>query len=131
MKKSKIIIIIAASVLIVAAVITALIFIFKDNYKPDEETLNVVNEASVTVFNSEITGKYKQTDTQKIGEDTLYVFEFKLKNGDTAIFAFDKDLKQNKDIYWKDEDGSFKLVIFVSFDDGDRDNEASWPKGWK
>lgn len=131
MKKSKMIIIAAAGVLVLASMITVLIFIFKDNYKPDKETLSVVNEASVLLFNSEITGKYELKGTQQTDDKTkLYIFEFKLENGETATFAFAKDLKNTRKIYWK-EDNAFKLVIFVSPDEQNLDNEASWPKGWK
>lgn len=131
MKKSKIVIIAAAAMLALASVITVLFFAFKDNYKPDNETLSVVNEASVVLFNSEITGKYELKGTQQTDKETkLYIFEFRLENGEAATFAFAKDLKKTKKIYWKDEN-VFKLVLFVSPNEENLDNEASWPKGWK
>ncbi len=131
MKKSKIIIIVAAGVLLLAGIITALLLIFKDNYKPDKDTLSIVNEVSVNVFGSQITDEYELTETQKRDDGSkLYVFEFKLENGETATFAFGKDLKETKKIYWKDGE-SFKMFMFVDSDSENRDNDVSWPKGWK
>lgn len=128
--KAKIIIIALAAVVVLAGIIVALLFVFKNNYKPDKDTLSVVNEASLVVFNSEITNKYERKGTEKIGDENMYVFEFKLENGDTATFAFAKDLKETRTIYWQDGNG-FNLVIFPSDGGENRDNDVSWPKGWK
>lgn len=134
MKKSsskiKIIIIAATAVVLLAGIIVALLFAFKDNYKPDKETLSIVNEASLTVYNTEITDKYDRKGTETIDDETVYVFEFKLENGDKATFAFAKNLKETRKIYYQDE-GGFNLVIFVSDSGENRDNDVSWPKGWK
>ena len=114
-----------ALICIVSLIITA-----SNSYKPDSETLKIINEAAVIVYDSEISGDYKNCGSQKINGQKFRVMEFALKNKSVATFAFDRNVKDTKEIYWKNGD-EFVRVIFVNPDDGQRDNTADWLADWQ
>ena len=114
-----------ALICIVSLIITA-----SNSYKPDSETLKIVNEAAVIVYDSEISGDYKNYGSQKINGQKFRVMEFALKNKSEATFAFDRNIKDTREIYWKNGD-EFVRVIFVNPDDGQRDNTANWLDDWQ
>ena len=114
-----------ALICIVSLIITA-----SNSYKPDSETLKIVNEAAVIVYDSEISEEYKNYGSQKINGHKFRVMEFALKNKSVATFAFDRNIKDTREIYWKNGD-EFVRVIFVNPDDGQRDNTADWLADWQ
>ena len=114
-----------ALICVVSLIVTAI-----HSYKPDSETLKIVNEAAVIVYDSEISGEYKNCGSQKINGHKFRVMEFSLTNKSEATFAFDPNIKDTKEIYWKNGD-EFVRVIFVNSDDGQRDNTADWLVDWK
>ena len=114
-----------ALICIVSLIITA-----SNSYKPDSETLKIVNEAAVIVYDSEISGEYKNYGSQKINGQKFRVMKFALTNKSQATFAFDRNIKDTREIYWKNGD-EFVRVIFVNPDDGQRDNTADWLDDWQ
>lgn len=125
-KKTIMPIIIAAIVII--CLIVALVLIF-GRYKPDQETLDIINEASVMLYDSEITGEYKQLNKQKTDGTTFYKFKFKLEDGQEVIFEFAKNLKETYILYVHEGDNKKTVLLNTSAID-ELDNLEEWPDEW-
>ncbi len=121
---------ISAVAAVVLICVVSLIVTVSNSYKPDSETLKIVNEAAVIVYDSEISGEYKNYGSQKINGQKFRVMKFALTNKSQATFAFDRNIKDTREIYWKNGD-EFVRVIFVNPDDGQRDNTADWLDDWQ
>ena len=112
----------------IISLIILLVFLL-NQYEPDDEDLKIINEASVTLYQCEVTGEYKQVGRQKIDGTTFYKFEFELKNGNKATFEFAKDLKDTYMLYVYEKDER-KAVLLNSSDVNEHDNVIDWPDEW-
>lgn len=125
---------IVGAVALIVAVIAIIVFAVSGNnskYKPTEKDLSIINEAAVVTHSSQITNKYSQIEILEIDKKTAYLFEFKLQNGETAYFAFAKNLSKTKAVYEK-VDGKLQLVLLpLGNDSKDKDNTGDWPDAWK
>lgn len=92
--------------------------------------MGVVNEAAVMLYKSEISDNYKRQGTENLDGTKLYIFEFTLKNGNKAVFAFARDLKETHKLYTI-KNGEFSLVMFIDNSSNEKiDNDAEWPDSW-
>lgn len=126
--KKPIIIIAVTAVIAIVCLTIAMVLIF-DRYEPDQETLEVVNEASTMLYHSEITDEYEQIGKEKIDGTTFYKFKFKLKSHQEVIFEFAKDLKDTYIIYVYENDVK-KAVLLNTSDVNELDNVGEWPDEW-
>lgn len=120
---------IACGVALAIVCIGVLFFLFHDAYKPDEDALSVVNEASSMLYRSEILDEYKRKGTKRIDGKKFFIFEFTLNDGNKASFAFAKDLKETRKLY-SVKNGEFSLVLFPDVGGENLDNDAQWPDSW-